>query len=418
MCERAFTLIEMIGVIAIMAILAAVIAPNVVRKMQAAGQDAEETELGVLAEGLMDYVLGNRIIPQSGFGPGVWSTNISSQIDVPVNNISQNNLNCSRRYWFDPSTDLNGLSDNSAAYNQNAVPAANISGYIIGSNATLPANPRAMIISDMTTGCTANINSVADTNANFAAVWNQADPVNDPLVEGPTLKIARINFAKLFKTVTLQSANGAIISRRSYYNLSTGSKIINTVMALENNSHIFSVSYSSGGFGPTDSTALLDIGYTAGGNEFVAAADVTNGFNSGPVAVIYTSTSNISISSELSIVGGGGGGGGGGGKGKGKPGTGTGITTDNSGVVEITVEYNGEPQYKLEGQVGGATTINITTPSSPEIVSFNVIDGTTIYLYDQSWDALNLTANLLHSVVIKESEGFTYLPGPPASWIR
>jgi prepilin-type N-terminal cleavage/methylation domain-containing protein len=400
MCEQAFTLIEMIGVIAIMAILAAVIAPNVVKQMQAAGQDAEEEALDVLAEGLIDYVLENRIIPQSDEGSGTWSTNIATQTDLPTENIYENDLGNSRRYWFDPATDLNGLSDNSASYNQNTVSAANLSGDATTSTASAPTNPRAMIISDLTSGGTNNIlvASVAHNAANFAAAWDQTGT----LTESSTLKIKRINFASLFKTVTLQSANGSIISERSYNNPPAGTNTINPVMSVEKNSHIYSVSYSSGGFEPTNlpgGTALLDIGYTPGGNEFVSTANVISGVTSGPVAVTYTSTGNISISSELTIGG-------------------AGVVNGNSGNIDITVEHNGEPQYKLEGQAGDATTISITTPGSPEIVSFNVIDGTTIYLYDQSWTVLVPTGNLLHSVVIKESEGFTYLPGPPASWIR
>jgi hypothetical protein len=368
--------------------------------MQAAGQDAEEEALDVLAEGLIDYVLENRIIPQSDEGSGTWSTNIATQTDLPTENIYENDLGNSRRYWFDPATDLNGLSDNSASYNQNTVSAANLSGDATTSTASAPTNPRAMIISDLTSGGTNNIlvASVAHNAANFAAAWDQTGT----LTESSTLKIKRINFASLFKTVTLQSANGSIISERSYNNPPAGTNTINPVMSVEKNSHIYSVSYSSGGFEPTNlpgGTALLDIGYTAGGNEFVSTANVISGVTSGPVAVTYTSTGNISISSELTIGG-------------------AGVVNGNSGNIDITVEHNGEPQYKLEGQAGDATTISITTPGSPEIVSFNVIDGTTIYLYDQSWTVLVPTGNLLHSVVIKESEGFTYLPGPPASWIR
>ncbi len=275
--EQGFTLIEIIGVLAIMAILAAVIAPNVIKQMQAARQDAEEESLSRLADGLTNYVLENRIIPQSGYGSGAWSANIASQTDLPEKDIYQNDLNCARRYWFDPSTNLNGLSDGSASYDQNTVSAANLAGYTTGSTAAPTVNPRAMIISDMTSGCINNINSVANTNANFAAVWNQ---VASPLVEGKTLKIKRINFAQLFNTVNLT--------------------------------------------------------------------------NDPP--------------SSLTTI-----------------------------------------PYKLEGQAGNFT-VSIP-PGSTVIVSFNVIDGTTLYLYDQP-------VTLLRSVVIKESEGFTYSQGPPESWSR
>ncbi len=397
-CEQAFTLIEMIGVMAIIAILAAVIAPNVVRQMQAAGQDAEEEALDVLAEGLIDYVLENRIIPQSGEGSGTWSTNIATQTDLPTEKIYENDLGNSRRYWFDPATDLNGLSDNSASYDQNTVSAANLSGNATTSTASAPTNPRAIIISDLTAGGTNNIlvASVTHNAANFAAVWDQTGT----LTESSTLKIERINFAQLFKTVTLQSGNGSISSSR-WYNTPAGSNTINPVMSVAGNSTIFSVSCTTNSFGPTNppnGTALLNVGVPPAGDQFVTGANVIGGLNFGPQAFNFQTIINTNISSTLTIgpVG----------------------TFGNSGNIDITVEYNGEPQYTLEGQAGGATTISITSPGTPEIVSFNVIDGTTIYLYDQSWDALNPNGNLLHSVVIKESVGFTYLPGPPASWIR
>jgi prepilin-type N-terminal cleavage/methylation domain-containing protein len=402
-CEQGFTLLELIGVLAVIAILAAVITPNVIKQIQTSRQDAEEEALSLLADGLKNFVLENRIIPLSGYGSGTWSANIASQTDLPEKKVYQNDLNCSRRYWFDPSTNLNGLSTGSASYNQNTVSAANLSSYTTGSTAAPPVNPRAMIISDMTPGCTNNINGVSNTSANFTAVWNQANSATDPLVEGKTLKIERINFSQLFKTVTLHAGNESISSRRSYTNPSSSAPTVDyPLITAEKNSHIFSISYSSGGFEPTNipgGTATLDIGRTSGGNEFVSAANVTSGVTSSSVAVTYTSSADISIGSELTMAG-------------------AGVLNGNSGYIDIVVEYNGEPQYRLEGQAGNPATISITSPGTPEIVSFNVIDGTTLYLYDQSWTAGSPAGDMLLTVVIKESAGFTYSPGPPTSWSR
>ncbi len=401
MCEQAFTLIEMIGVIAIIAILAAVIAPNVVKQMQAAGQDAEEEALGVLADGLIDYVLENRIIPQSGEGSGAWSTNIATQTDLPAKKIYENDHGNSRRYWFDPATNLNGLSDNSSSYDQNTVSAANLSGDATTSTASAPTNPRAMIISDLTAGGTNNIlvASVTHNAANFAAVWDQTGT----LTESSTLKIKRINFSQMFETVTLESSNGSYFARNSYSSPSSTTPTVNyPVLGIEKNSHIFAVHYSTGGFEPTNASggsAALDIGYSSGGNQFVSAASVTSGTTSGPVSITYTSTSDISVGTELTI-------------------SGSGVSNGNSGYIDIMVEYNGEPQYKLEGQSGNPTTMSISIAGTPEIISFNVIKGTVIYLYDQSWTAGSPIGDLLHSIVIKESENFAYSPGPPTLWGR
>lgn len=406
-CIQGFTLIEMIGVLAIMAILAAVIAPNVVKQMQSARQDAEETNLRLLADGLVNYVLENRIIPQSGEGFGTWASNIATQTDLPVEKVYENDLGCSRRYWFDPSTNLNGLSDNSAAYNQNTVSASSLSGYTTSSTATAPTNPRAMIISDLTPGCTNNIlvSSVAHNASNFAAVWDQTGV----LTESSTLKIERINFSQLFETVTLQTGNGSLFARRTYTNPNSttpssgtaGPQVDFPLVTVEKNSHIFSIAYSTGGFEPTNipgGAAILDIGYTSGGSEFVSAANVATGITSGPISVTHTSTTDIQVGLKLTV-------------------SGNNVYNGNSGYIDLTVEYNGEPQYKLEGQ-SGPSTISITTPGTPEIRSFNVINGTNLSLYDQSWTAGNPTGDLLYSVVIKESESFVYTPGPPTLWGR
>ena len=76
------------------------------------------------------------------------------------------------------------------------------------------------------------------------------------------------------------------------------------------------------------------------------------------------------------------------------------------------------PSISLKARQENPTTISISSAGTPEIISFNVIKGTKLYLYDQSWTALSPTGDLLHSFVIKESEDFAYLPGPPTLWGR
>lgn len=404
--RHGFTLLEMIGVLAVIAILSAIIAPNVIQQMNFAQQDAEEETLSRLADGLRNYVLSSRIIPVSGYGSSTWSGSIASQMDLPPIDIYRNTFTCDRRYWFDRATDLNGLTDASGSYDQNTAAVANLSGYTknnTGAVASAPANPRAMIISDMTASCSNTINGVGDTAANFALVWNQANAGSDPLVEGAAIKIQRINLADLFETVTLNSVSTSNFVRKSYTNpLAAAPTVTYPLTTVEKNSHIFSISYSTGGFTPTDltgGTASIDIGHTSGGGEFVSA-DMTTGTSSTYIPETpYTSTSDISVGVEMTVAG-------------------TLVVNASSGFIDIILNYQGEPQYKLEGRTGNPTTITNTTPGIPETVSFNVIKSTTLSLYDQSWTAGSPTGDLSISIIIKEDESFIYSPGPPALWGR
>lgn len=397
--DQGFTLLELIGVMAIMAILAAIIAPNLIKLLQVEQQEKEEKVLKRLASGLENYICKNRIIPLSAYGTSTWSSNIASQVNLPPKKVHTNDLNCDRRYWFDPSTDLNGLSDGSAAYDQNTVSAANISGDATSSTASAPTNPRAMIISDITGSCSNNINSPADNDANFVAVWDQTGV----LTEGNKLKIIRINLSHIFETVTLQSVDVTQFARKTYSAPPSAAPTVDfPLFTVEKNSHIFAVSYETGGFSPTDisgGAAAVDIGYSSGGGEFLSAINMTLGTASTPLAVTYTSTSAINTSLELTI-------------------SGASVTNGDSGYIDVSLHYQGEPQYKLEGRTGNPTTISISSPGTTEIKSFNVINGTTLYLYDQSWTGGSPTGDLLLSVVIKDSENFIYSPGPPTFWGR
>ena len=81
--SHGFTLIEMIGVVAIIAIVAAILTPNLARRISRANGEKEDQVLTVLADGLIQYTRAN----QSISGPNAWVTNISTQTGLPLNEV-------------------------------------------------------------------------------------------------------------------------------------------------------------------------------------------------------------------------------------------------------------------------------------------------------------------------------------------
>src|SRR5438309_7273336 len=83
---RAFSLIELIGVLAVIAILAAVLAPSLIRQMDRIAGEQESAALKSLSDALQQSVLRKRYIP----GASDWATNIATELGVEVASVTAN----------------------------------------------------------------------------------------------------------------------------------------------------------------------------------------------------------------------------------------------------------------------------------------------------------------------------------------
>ncbi|OQA41779.1 MAG: hypothetical protein BWY52_02458 [Chloroflexi bacterium ADurb.Bin325] len=92
--SAAFTLIEMIGVLAIMAILASVLVPNVLRSMDRAAVRAEAETLKALGEQVRQYAKINGAPPTQG----TWDTDLGTLADIASVDIRTNRRGNQRRY--------------------------------------------------------------------------------------------------------------------------------------------------------------------------------------------------------------------------------------------------------------------------------------------------------------------------------
>lgn len=206
--HAAFSLIEMIGVIAIMAILASVLTPNLARRISRTNGDKEDAALAVLADGLTRHVQTFQTIP----GQYSWTTNISLQTGLTVNEVSRVNptdSSTARVYLIHPSftpstTSGGGFAD--PLWSQTSAGASSVT------------NARILIISVHRNNLTLPVSTgKASSAAVFDAIWDwnldqttKAPPSGWSVSwtgNGEYLHVQRINLAPLLQRVTFSNAH-------------------------------------------------------------------------------------------------------------------------------------------------------------------------------------------------------------------
>ena len=170
--SQGFTLVELIGVLAILAILASFIAPSVINQLRGARRDAEDQQLVNIAQGIELYLRQTRSFPAN--------LAVLSPDYVPASSGQlNNNANGFLRYYFVQ---------------------PNISGYtnVAGLDPAALADSRFLLITDLTQ----NANPTIITDAEFETWWDTDETGT------PDLKIHRGHVGHLFHLLSL-SADGA-----------------------------------------------------------------------------------------------------------------------------------------------------------------------------------------------------------------
>jgi prepilin-type N-terminal cleavage/methylation domain-containing protein len=170
--SQGFTLVELVGVLAIVAILASFIAPNVIDQLRSARRDAEDQQLANIAQGIELYLRQTRSFPAS--------LAVLSPDYVPVSSgqLTNNANGFLRHYFVQP----------------------NISGYtnVAGLAPAALADSRVLLITNLTQ----NANPAITTVAEFETWWNTDETGT------PDLKIHRGHVSHLFHLLSL-STDGA-----------------------------------------------------------------------------------------------------------------------------------------------------------------------------------------------------------------
>ncbi|MEL7022139.1 MAG: prepilin-type N-terminal cleavage/methylation domain-containing protein [Pseudomonadota bacterium] len=190
--QSGFTLMELIGVMAILAILSAVMAPSIVSSINDAYGTAEAANLQRITDDLERYVRRNGRIPSATVSD--WTNAVATLSSLPTADLALNRRGFARRLYFDPNFFTAG---------------GGFSGYQQTDGLTAaPLSPRVMLISDLT----GNVGFPGNNATTFDDIWNQTP--GTALVESDRLFIQRLHLGGLFKEVlvTNTSANQAAIS--------------------------------------------------------------------------------------------------------------------------------------------------------------------------------------------------------------
>lgn len=138
--KTGFTLIEMIGVLAIMAIMASVMVPTTLRTVENAAVKAESETMANLAEQIRSYVREKAALP----GAASWDTDLAPSVELSSAQILTNKRQVNRLYVIDP---------------------------------TAPSQ-RVLLLSSMRNGL--NLPNAATVRANFDGIWNAGPTVVPP----------------------------------------------------------------------------------------------------------------------------------------------------------------------------------------------------------------------------------------------
>ncbi len=167
--SNGFTLIEMIGVLAVMAILGGIVAPQLIRQLDVAAQDTETTYLQNIADGVELYLRENRS----------WPANLTAlspdYVSIGSTQVAENQRGFPRYFFVHP--------DSSAYSNATGLAASDLpdARFLLISNVKADANP------------------TINNSTQFDNWWDTDESTT------PDLKIYRGHVGKLFHLVSISA---------------------------------------------------------------------------------------------------------------------------------------------------------------------------------------------------------------------
>jgi type II secretory pathway pseudopilin PulG len=233
---RAWTLIELIAILAVIAILGAVILPMLIKETDKSVADQEKATLKSLADAFQQYVLATRVIPDQT----TWYSAVSSKLGLGTNdilyNVRQQSHQQPRVFLIDPALQVGlGSAPSGLPYSQSNFVAST------ANSPMMPVNPRLMIVSSLGKALPSAVASGQFGNTSqpyFNDLWTNADGTvpSDAAWAGWTgspgdVVVQRIDLTPLFVRLWLGNYNS---TNSGYYTIDgvdgvTTPTLVNTV---------------------------------------------------------------------------------------------------------------------------------------------------------------------------------------------
>jgi len=218
-------LIELVGVLAVIAILAAAAVPALIRQMDRIAGEQESATLKSFSDALQSSI--TRLTPAhptSHYVPSVadWASTIAAELGVDIAVVTNSPRRQPRFFLIDPALRI-GNNSYGLSYSQTNW----VSGSVVTNTAGVvvaPLSPRLLILSSIGRALPTNIVSSVASSTNFNAIWDRNDTGNAlPATSfawtgwpnGDDLKVQRVNLSALFVRLILTTN----VSESAYYSI-------------------------------------------------------------------------------------------------------------------------------------------------------------------------------------------------------
>ncbi len=183
----------MVGVLAVLAIVAATLVPAFIQRMDKAAGDQESAALKSFGDALQQSIMRNRYVP----GEANWATSIAAELGVDVASVTNSPRKQPRFFLIDQNLSIGGSG---LPYRQTNAGASGV------------PSARVMLVSSIGRALPASIASGVMSSDNFNALWNWNDatsalPTNSFSWTGwpnsDDLKVQRVDLSQLFVRLVL-----------------------------------------------------------------------------------------------------------------------------------------------------------------------------------------------------------------------